>query len=88
MYAKCRGKVQTVQFIRHAMTPPKRYDHLQTKIKRLETEYRQLIESTTPTTSAELSRIEEIEQLIPYVHAIKWEIVKQRLNQPINANQY
>ena len=38
MYAKCRGKVQTVQFIRHAMTPPKRYDHLQTKIKRLETD--------------------------------------------------
>jgi cell division protein FtsL len=70
------------------MTTPKRYDHLQTKIKRLEEEYRRLMESTTPTTSAELSRIEEIEQLIPYVHNIKWEIVKQRLNQPINVNQY
>ena len=60
---------------------------LATRIKALETEYKQLVKSETSTLK-EMQRIDEIEQLIPYVHAIKWEIVKQRLNQPINANQY
>ena len=58
-----------------------------TRIKALETEYKHLVKSETSTLK-EMQRIDEIEQLIPYVHAIKWEIVKQRLNQPINANQY
>ena len=60
---------------------------LRTKIKLLETEYTNLVKSETSTLK-ELHRMEEIEQLIPYVHNIKWEIVKQRLNQPINVNQY
>lgn len=60
---------------------------LRTRIKALETEYTTLVKSET-STLREMQRIDEIEQLIPYVHNIKWEIVKQRLNQPINVNQY
>lgn len=55
---------------------------LRTKIKALETEYRQLIQSETSTTD-EMNRIEYIESLIPYVREIKWEIVKERLLSPI-----
>jgi len=54
---------------------------LRTKIKALETEYTHLVKSET-STLAEMQRIDEIEQLIPYVQAIKWEIVRERLTQP------
>jgi hypothetical protein len=54
---------------------------LATRIKLLETEYTHLVKSET-STLAEMQRIDEIEQLIPYVQAIKWEIVRERLLQP------
>lgn len=54
---------------------------LRTKIAALETEYTLLVKSET-STLAEMHRIDQIEQLIPYVRDIKWEIVRQRLLQP------
>jgi hypothetical protein len=54
---------------------------LATRIKALETEYTHLVKSET-STLAEMQRIDEIEQLIPYVQAIKWEIVRERLTRP------
>jgi hypothetical protein len=54
---------------------------LRTKIAALETEYTHLVKSET-STLAEMQRIDEIEQLIPYVQAIKWEIVRERLTRP------
>lgn len=54
---------------------------LRTRIKALETEYTTLVKSET-STLREMQRIDEIEQLIPYVREIKWEIVRERLLQP------
>jgi hypothetical protein len=54
---------------------------LATRIKALETEYTHLVKSETSTLK-EMQRIDEIEQLIPYVQAIKWEIVRERLTRP------
>mgnify|MGYP000912517240 CR=1 FL=1 len=54
---------------------------LRTKIAALEPEYTLLVKSET-STLAEMHRIDQIEQLIPYVRDIKWEIVRQRLLQP------
>lgn len=54
---------------------------LKTKILALETEYRQLIQSETSTLE-EMKRIDEIEQLIPYMRSVKWEIVRERLLMP------
>lgn len=54
---------------------------LATRIKLLETEYTNLVKSETSTLK-EMQRIDEIEQLIPYVREMKWEIVRERLTQP------
>jgi hypothetical protein len=54
---------------------------LATRIKALKTEYTHLVKSETSTLK-EMQRIDEIEQLIPYVQAIKWEIVRERLTRP------